>query len=288
MSATQEWIEQIMRREIPAFAAEFKKRYTSKGSGMKNLIYKANNPFIQALGGEILIYSALMRSLDSSLGNRLEKIARAIAEVSYYVSNTVEGDVPIDVDERISKLMNAYTKKTRIPKAADLDEIIVVEQEPKRTEHIVHKSDYHLVKKTDERRHFLLELKIGGDLDNKKARSEKQALLEQYAILKYSPRIRSDSVIQLYFATAYNKFGEEGSWDQGRVKQFFGDDELLIGRDFWNFICDHHEGNAMVLHAYKQYAPTLKAALEGIITSAKQSMGLQDPTLWERDINTSK
>lgn len=31
--------------------------------------------------------------------------------------------------------------------------------------------------------HYLIELKIGGDLDNKKARSEKEALLEQYCIL---------------------------------------------------------------------------------------------------------
>jgi len=275
MPATQEWIERIMRREIHTFAHDFKKRYMAKGSGLKNLIYKANNPFIQALGGEIVIYSALMRSLDSSLGNRLETVARAIAEVSYNVSNTVEGDVPIGVDEQISKLMNAYASKTRIPKAADLDEITVVEQEPRLIEHKVHKSDYHLVKKEDDRQHFLLELKIGGDLDNKKARSEKQALLEQYAILKYSPTIRPDSVIRLYFATAYNKFGEEGGWDQGRVKQFFGLDELLIGHDFWNFICDRSEGNSMVLNAYKQHAPTLKAALEDIIINTKQNMDLQ-------------
>jgi hypothetical protein len=32
-------------------------------------------------------------------------------------------------------------------------------------------------------RHYLIELKIGGDLDNKKVRAEKEALLEQYAIL---------------------------------------------------------------------------------------------------------
>ncbi len=282
MPATQELIEQIIQREIPAFASEFKKRYTSKGSGIKNLLYKANNPFIQALGEEIVIYSALMRSLDSSLGNRIEKIAQAIAEASYDVSKKVEGDVPIGVDERISTLMNSYTNKTRTPKAADLKEITVVGQKLGSIEHKVHMSDYHLVKKSDDRQHFLLELKIGGDLDNKKARSEKQALLEQYAILRYSPKIRPESVIKLYFATAYNKFGE-GEWTQGRVKQFFGDDELLIGRDFWNFICDHGEGNTMVLNAYKQYAPILKVALEGIIRVAKENVGLTNKSLWEED-----
>jgi hypothetical protein len=49
-------------------------------------------------------------------------------------------------------------------------------------------------------------LKIGGDLDNKKARSEKQALLEQYAILCNT--LGSADKVSIPFATAYNRFGE--------------------------------------------------------------------------------
>ena len=45
-----------------------------------------------------------------------------------------------------------------------------------------HESDYYLLDK-ETGMHYLIELKIGGDLDNKKARSEKEALLEQYCIL---------------------------------------------------------------------------------------------------------
>jgi len=71
MPATPELIDQIIQSQIPDFACNFKKRYASNGSGLKNLVYKANNPFISALGDEIIIYSALMRSLDSSLGNCL-------------------------------------------------------------------------------------------------------------------------------------------------------------------------------------------------------------------------
>ena len=105
----------------------------------------------------------------------------------------------------------------------------------------------------------------------------------QYAILKYSPQIKSDSVIRLYFATAYNKFGENEIWKQERVRQFFGKDELLIGRDFWNFICDSNDGNRMVLEAYKQNAHFLKAALEGIIQTARQNMRSSNPSLWKDD-----
>lgn len=279
MSATQELINQVIQNQISAFANDFKRAYSIRGSKLKNLINKANNPFILALGEEVVIYSTLMRSLDSSLGNCLERIARSIAEVSYFVYEVVEGEVPIGIDQKISDLMSAYTSKKRKPQLADLDEIIAVGQK----EHKLHKSDYHLVKKSDDRRHFLLELKTGGDLDNKKARSEKQALLEQYAILKYSPQIRPDSIIRLYFATAYNMFGEEVTWNQERVKQFFNEDELLIGRDFWNFICDSNQGYKMVIDTYIQYSPLLKTALEDIIEAAKRNARTQQTSLWEND-----
>jgi hypothetical protein len=52
----------------------------------------------------------------------------------------------------------------------------------------------------------LIELKFGGDLDNKKARSEKEAILEQFAIL--SNVLSDDTRIEVYFATVYNGFGE--------------------------------------------------------------------------------
>lgn len=271
MPATQELIDQIMHDKINLFANAFKKDYAPRGAKLRNLINKANNPFILALGEEIVIYSTLMRSLDSSLGNCLEEIARAIAGASYYVYKEVEGDVPKAVDQQISDLMSAYTSKKRKPQSKDIEEINATGEK----EHKVHKSDYHLVKKSDNRQHFLLELKIGGDLDNKKARSEKQALLEQYAILKYSPRVKQDSIIRLYFATAYNMFGEEAIWNQERVRQFFSADELLIGNAFWNFVCDSNEGYKMVIDAYKRYAPLLKAALESIIAAARKSSNIQ-------------
>jgi Type II restriction endonuclease, TdeIII len=277
MSASQELISRVMQDQISAFANKFKKAYSFRGSKLKNLINKANNPFILALGEEIVIYSALMRSLDSSLGNCLEKIARTIAEASYHVYEKVEGDVPRAVDQQISDLMNAYVSKKRKPELADLNEINA--DGPK--EHKIHKSDYHLVKRSDESQHFLLELKIGGDLDNKKARSEKQALLEQYAILKFSPQIRQDSIIRLYFATAYNMFGEEITWNQERVRQFFSEGELLIGSEFWNFICDSVEGYKMVIDAYRQHAPILKKTLEDIIEAARKNSRVQQTTFLE-------
>ncbi|OAV74839.1 MjaII restriction endonuclease [Bacteroidales bacterium Barb7] len=108
----------------------------------------------------------------------------------------------------------------------------------------------------------MIELKIGGDLDNKKARSEKEAIFEQYAIL--SNTLEKDAKIKCYFATAYNRYGEGKPWTQGRVKQFFSGKELLIGRDFWNFICKSDKGYEIVIDEYRNNAPIIREALDQI------------------------
>src|ERR1700730_11656032 len=100
MPATLELVNKIMQNKITAFSSSLKKDYAPGGSKLINLINKANNPFILALGEDIVIYSTLMRSLDSSLGNCLEGVAREIAKASYDVSDVVEGDVPKAVDQQ--------------------------------------------------------------------------------------------------------------------------------------------------------------------------------------------
>lgn len=67
--------------------------------------------------------------------------------------------------------------------------------------------------------HYIIELKAGGDLDNKKSKAEKIEMLREYYLLKN--KISSDENVKIYFATAYNKFGEGNTWKQERVGQFF-------------------------------------------------------------------
>ena len=65
-------------------------------------------------------------------------------------------------------------------------------------------------------------------------------------------------------ATAYNRYGEDKPWRQERVRQFFADNELLIGCDFWNFVCKSDDGYRTVLDAYKEYAHLITEALDSI------------------------
>lgn len=123
-----------------------------------------------------------------------------------------------------------------------------------------HESDYYLIDE-ETGQHYLIELKIGGDLDNKKARSEKEALLEQYCILTNQ---LGEENVKILFATAYNRYGEGKPWTQGRVLQFFAKDELCISRDFWNLVCKSDDGYDIVIDEYKKNAHLINAALDRI------------------------
>ena len=98
--------------------------------------------------------------------------------------------------------------------------------------------------------------------DNKKARSEKEALLEQYCILANT--LGSEDNIKICFATAYNRYGEGKPGKQTRVLQFFAEDELLISSDFWNLVCKSKKGYDIILDEYRKNAHLIVEALAKI------------------------
>ncbi len=261
----KEAIKSIVRTAVEAYATGFQARHEGEIDNPNGVInMKIHNVFIAALGKDIQYYSALVRSLDSSLGNMLEGMAINIAKLFYEVNKSVEGDLYPEQTSKIAELLEAYknTKNPLKPLLSHYDEIRKIKPDPKsKIQTKVHVSDYYLIDK-ETNTHHLIELKIGGDLDNKKARSEKEAIFEQYAILANS--LDKSAKIKAHFATAYNRFGEDSEWKQGRVLQFFSKDELLIGKDFWNFVCKSDDGYDLILGAYKENAHLITEALESI------------------------
>jgi len=253
-------INTLIENAIIAFASSFKLKHISQKNDPDGILnIKIHNAFIAALGAETQYYTALVRSFDSSLGNMLEKLAVDIALLHYDVKKNVEGPLSAEQVRMIAEILETYKSKTRKPAVADYQGLRIKPAEL--DTHKRHDSDYYLTdKKTGA--HTLIELKIGGDLDNKKARSEKEAILEQYAIL--SNTLPADAAITIFFGTAYNRFGDDNPWTQGRVRQFFADEELLIGRDFWNFITAASDGSETVMAAYKKHAHHIVEALDEV------------------------
>ena len=261
----KEAIQSIVRTAVEAYATGFKARHEGEVDNPNGVInMKIHNVFIAALGKDIQYYSALVRSLDSSLGNMLEGMAINIAKLFYEVNKSVEGELYPEQTSKIAEFLEAYknSKNPLKPSIEHFKEIRSIKPNPNsKIKSKVHVSDYYLIDK-ETNTHHLIELKIGGDLDNKKARSEKEAIFEQFAILANS--LGKDATIKAHFATAYNRFGEDNEWKQGRVLQFFSKDELLIGRDFWNFVCKSEKGYELVLETYKENAHLITTALEEI------------------------
>lgn len=253
-------IRKIIKTEVEQFALDFERRHLSEIDDPDGTINsKVHNVFIGALGEEIQFFSALVRSLDSSLGSLIEKMALAIAETHFHVTQHVEGRLYTEQTSYIAELLQNYlTQRTR-PTKQDLDRLRSLNTGQVHEKR--HASDYMLEnKKTGVK--SLIELKLGGDLDNKKARSEKEALLEQFCIL--SNEQGSEVEINLHFATAYNRYGEGKKWKQERVLRFFSEEELLISADFWNFITQDDQGSRIILDEYKSQSSRINKVLDNL------------------------
>ncbi len=257
-------IRAVVRQAVESYASGFSDRHLGEVDNEEGTInMKIHNVFIAALGADIQYYSALARSLDSSLGNMLERMAINIASLNYEVSRYVHGPIYQEQTNYIAELLELYKNTKGVNhRKPSVDDYIGISKRNRTAVHSKrHESDYYL-KDTETGMHYLIELKIGGDLDNKKARSEKEALLEQYCILANT--LGSEENIKICFATAYNRYGEGKPWKQGRVRQFFADEELLISSKFWNLVCKSDNGYEIIIDEYMKNAHLIIEALERI------------------------
>ena len=211
---------------------------------------KINNPFVTSAGKEISFYSAFVRSFESSLGNLIEKIAIELCKKNYIYHNRVSGTISNSQNNVVSSLMVQYKNNSRSPSIAHFKEIDDAFDNSNKYENF-NTSDYYLHDQSTDV-HHLIELKIGGDLDNKKAEAEKREILQQYCLLKN--KLGKETKILTHFATAYNKDGDGKYWKQNFVRQFFAEDELMIGRAFWNFILKSKNGGEIVEQSFAFYA----------------------------------
>lgn len=255
-------IRQIVDLGIKNFAEGFELRYTAEVDDPEGVINsKKNNVFIAELGKEFMFYSAFVRSFDSSFGKVLENIGNSIANLSYEVRGRIESYLLPQQSQHIDYLLAEYDKHVK-PSVSDYDNFSCVQ--PRNVESYMknHETDNYFYN-PEKKEHYIIELKAGGDLDNKKAKAEKTELLQEYFLLK-NKLIGTDEDVSIFFATAYNKFGEGNDWKQERVQQFFSDEELLIGKEYWNFVCDDGNGFEIVFEQYKISCQYIKDALERI------------------------
>ena len=257
-------IEIVIDTAISSFSEGLISRYQSEVDDINGVInMKKNNCFIAELGEEFMFYSAFVRSFDSSFGNVLEKMGNNIAKLSYEVNGNISSFILPDQTQRIATILDNYVDHVSAPSISHYSTYTSIYPKDITSYKRTHVTDNYFYSPA-KNEHYLIELKASGDLDNKKARAEKSALLEEYFLLKNQLKDDATAKISIFFGTAYNKFGEGKAWKQERVKQFFAEDELLIGKDYWNFVCDDENGFSIIFEQYKKSADRIKLALAKI------------------------
>lgn len=256
-------VMQIVDSSIKCFVDGFEQRYENEVEDPSGVINsKKNNCFIAELGEEFIFYSAFVRSFDSSFGRVLENMGNAIAKLSYEVKNDIVSYLLPQQSQHIDFLMTEYEHHIK-PRIGDYENCNFVIPRNLASYSKSHKTDNYFYN-SNTKEHFIIELKAGGDLDNKKAKAEKIALLQEYFLLKNQLEAKEGHSVKIYFATAYNKFGEGINWKQANVQTFFANDELLIGQDYWDFVCNDKDGFNIIFKQYQESSKYIKEALNRI------------------------
>lgn len=113
----KETVRALVRTAVATFASGFKARHEGEYEDPNGTInMKIHNVFIAALGPEVQYYTALVRSLDSSLGNMLEKLAVEIARLSFEVKSEVEGPLSIAQTQKLQRFWRDIRDVIKNPK----------------------------------------------------------------------------------------------------------------------------------------------------------------------------
>ena len=254
-------VNNIVQSVIKEFSVSLEEKFKkdlSKANGIINR--KGNNVFISELGSDFMFNSAFMRSFDSSLGNVLENMGNKIAGLFYDVRNEINSFILPEQQQHISNIMGSYDQHTKPEMSHYTNNVFIIPKDVTSFQ-CVHQTDNYFYD-DETKTHYLIELKAGGDLDNKKSRAEKVELLKEYYLLKN--QISQNENVKIFFATAYNKDGEGNNWKQERVRQFFAEEELLIGKYYWDFVCKDKDGFNVIIDQYKKNAVIIKEAIERI------------------------
>ena len=251
----------IVKTAVTYYAAGFSDRHISEhGIDDGAINTRINNLFIATLGTDIQFYSAISHFFYDSIESMLEKMAISIAEENYKVFTVTEGVLYPEQVDFIGSLLEKYSSlEIRSPQVRDYDNILV--NSSSQTFQKKHKKNYCFFDK-GKNFHYLIALRGRCLLDMQEAKAEKETLLEQYLMLSNS--LKTSENINLFLATTYNRYGEGNDWRQESVSRFFANDELLISRSFWNFVCKADDGYDIIIDEYKKNAYRIIEALNAI------------------------
>lgn len=249
-----------------------------------------NNPFNSSFGIDHLIHSSYTRSLSSSLGTHLQACVVDIAKVhGWDIINHGDNDHNIKIDGHYSEeTRNIINECMHYIGNTNLRDQLLEKETLKNFKEKILKSvisgegtqkslnsDLVMKKKQDIN---IIELKTGGDLDKGKAKSQREELFEIFALVasNFKKEISTKKInINTYFATMYNKDSiTEGVdiWKSTTVKKNFLPEEMLIGKDFWNFICEDINAYEEIIESFFSNSIIVEKQIKKMIKEIKSNI----------------
>lgn len=267
-------IRQIMTNVCEKRARTYTNRFIRKSDIQKLALSIRSNPFLSTIDMDFAVASTLSRSFTSFLGKTLEIIGQEFANNAYtpeQPANTITSFVTEQQIRLIDQLCDEYYvsgQHHRIPCRKDYETYDL------RCDCSTHIAQSHQVDNmwydAATNTHYVVEVKAGGDLDNKKARSEKQELLKEYFLRKNMSQPHDK--VRICLGIAYNKYGDGMPWKQNSVLSMFSSDELLIGSEYWNLVTGNPSGYDTFMRCWDaSCAQILRNALSEAMTAMKNA-----------------
>ncbi len=236
-----------------------------------------SNPAIGSVFPAVdMAYAALQRSLETKAGTTYEQVAREVGALSYEVTDRVPTDALSDQQQAgIMRVMAMLDEKW--PVTGDPAELA----DRKETRHPM---DYNAIFErqflskderivdgqftADDGTHHLVQIKASGKLNKAGSRAEKLELLT--VATGYLNHLQTtehgEHRVDIHLCTALD--GDTRNVSQW-VRQYWDDDELMLGRHFWGFITQLEDGAEVVLRAIHRVAQDVgRRALSEIISEA--------------------
>lgn len=268
-------IRQIMTGVCEQRARTYANRFRCENDVKRLALSIRSNPFLSSIDMDFAMASTLSRSFTSFLGKTLEIIGQEFANNAYVPeqpTNTITSFLTEQQLRLIDQLCDEYYasgQHHRVPRRDDY-ELYEIQSDHSaciRQSHQIDNMWYDATTNT----HYVVEVKAGGDLDNKKARSEKQELLKEY-FLRKNISLPNDKV-RICLGIAYNKYGDRMPWTQNSVLSMFSSDELLIGSEYWNLVTGNPSGYDAFMRCWDaSCAPILRSTLDQAMAAMKNAV----------------
>ena len=220
----------------------------------KNYNKKRRNFIISQFDNETTAEMVFVSSFESKSGNTIERCAKRFARLRYGEENVPDvinaTNHPIDVinNEHKTQILVSHVDMSNAELGGKITTFrknnSSLGKTPSTLNHEKMKELLTIAQAyTDDNLHIkpvdlaffdgevwnIMEIKAGGDLDSSNAPSNIDKLLTQYVGM-------NKQNCKAYFATLYNKDGENHVWNSGVKKYLTYPDNFLIGSEFWNKI----------------------------------------------------